>query len=38
MTDVRIARDAPVSSRFGCFRPALALVRRIERQFDVAWE
>ncbi len=35
MTNVQIADDAPVSSRFGCFRPAIVLVRRIVRQFEV---
>ena len=38
MTNAQIANDAPVSSRFGCFRPAIALARRIERQFDVTSE
>ena len=38
MTDVQIAADTPVSSRFGCFRPAIAFARRIERQFDVTSE
>jgi len=35
MNNIQIADDAPVSSGFGCFRPAIALARRIERQFEV---
>ena len=38
MTNIQIAVVAPVPSRFGCFRAAIALVRRIERQFDVTSE
>ena len=38
MTNVQIADDAPASSRVDCFRTVIALVRRIERQFDVTSE
>ena len=38
MTTVQMAVDAPVSSRVDCFRTAISLVRRIERQFAVTSE